>query len=297
MDSIKQRDETMKSFFSSLGQRQHLMSLSLASSAFLLLQANSCSQPTATKLFKALRDCSSSQILTADSILYFGPTNAPIGTIYQVEKSGFDPLYSGLKITGNPPRPEMVIPIAFGVCKYDGKSGFDFTASLNVSVSPLPASGDISNDFKTAKITKMTADQVGWEVLNKGEYKKALIASKDVYSQISSQDVVASVALLKVKDYSSSLQITNGDTAALHAKYKDGPIGQALKGDISAAVQLQWTSDNTLTISIADETTIGGVLRKIDKGHVASGSKRSEFFGPSVGTDGDIVVVRSVKIN
>jgi hypothetical protein len=160
------------------------------------------------------------------------------------------------------------------------------------TTEPLAWLGEFESVLtQTAHCT--TNPVMNFSLLYKFPYQQALTSDSVVYSQIAAKDVVVSVALLKVKGYSAQLQLTNGDTAGLHAKYTNGPVSKALTGSLTAAVDLKWNSDTTLTISIADETTLGGVLRKINKGTIASGSTSPQFFAASIGTDGALVKLNS----
>lgn len=242
--------------------------------------------------FVSLRRCASSRIQPSDQILYFGPTNLPIGTIYEKVSSGFDPSWRGTAITGEKPDSSIVEPPSYGSCTYKGKSSIDLKAAFGVNLDPIPVGGELSTDFKNAKVIDMTADQFGWETLYKGPYRELIKKNTNIYDDISKRQTAAAIALLKVKGYKVTLQVSNQDAVGLKAKYKNGPLPKGLTGDISADVGIQWTSDNTLALLIRDETAVAGVMREFDKGQLQSASGNESVFGANVAGDRQTVRLR-----
>ncbi len=235
---------------------------------------------------QALKKCAGSRIQPSDHILYFGPNNIPIGTIYEKVEDGYDASWRGTEITGDAPPSSIVEKPAYGNCSFKSKSSIDLKAAFGASIEPLPVGGDLSSDFKSAKVIDMSADQFGWETLYKGPYRDLLLKKTNIHNDIVQRDAAATIALVKVKGYRVTLQVANDAATSLKTKYKNGPLPKGLTGDIDANVGVQWTGDSTLVLVIQDETTIAGVMRSFNKGQLQSSSSAEDFFSSNVAEDG-----------
>jgi hypothetical protein len=259
------------------------------------LSGSKCS-PTSMDAIKALRACSASAIQASDSIAYFGPNNVPIGTLYQKEGSGFDPLWKGTQITGNPPAADMVSEPDYAKCASNTSAKVDLKLTFGASASASPLSGSVSNDFSHSAVSAVTADSIGWEVLFKGPYQAALLTNSTIKNDIASRDAYVTVAILKVKGYSVDYKVNTQDTASAQAKYAP-PSGHVQIGQFNGGVDYSWSSDGTLTFTVTAETNIGGVMRAVNKGVVASASTTSTLFGAAVGKDADSVSITKPWLN
>jgi hypothetical protein len=249
--------------------------------------------PTSRDAVKALRNCGGNAIQTAGSIVYFGPNSIPIGTIYEKEGSGYDPLWKGTTITGDPPPADMVQAPDYAACTSNSNVKVDLKLTFGASATTAPISGSLSNDFTNSSVLNVTADAIGWETLYKGPYQSALVSNTNVKNDISSRDAYVTIAILKVKGYSVDYKISSQDTASLQAKYAP-PSGHVNVGQLTGGLDYTWSNDGTLSFKAPDQTNIGGVMRAINKGAVASASSTSDMYGASVGNDGDRVTVKGM---
>jgi len=242
--------------------------------------------------YQALVKCAANRLQPKDNILYFGPTSVPIGTIYSGSNGGYDTIWRGTRITGEPPKVDMVEQPSYGKCTYNGKNSIDLKAAFSLATRPLPASLEVDADLKNARVISMTADQFGWQTLYKGQYNEELTKSGSIQQDVNQNERFASVALLRVKNYNVTLDVSNANTAGLKAKLKDGPLPKNLVGDLGAEGSITWKNESQLVLTISQETTVGGVLRPFAKGQVQSGASEEKIFADSVGAPGATVQLR-----
>ncbi len=240
---------------------------------------------------EAIKKCASSGIRPTDSIVYFGPTGSPIGTIYEkVAADTFDPLWPGTMFTGEKPPKKIVEPPVYGNCTFNNVSSIDLKMAFKISANPIPASAGVSNDFKNSKVVDMKAQAFGWQILYKGPYKDLVKAKQSAVDDINLGNRWSCLALLKVKGYSVTLDVSNEDIAALSVKYPNGQI-LGNKTDLGADVSVNWTDHSKLTFIVQEETTIAGVLREWVNGTLTSGSNEaSDGFGDSFVSSNPVLI-------
>ncbi len=251
--------------------------LVLLAFCFLLV---GCEDDAKTAWTNVIKKCADND-LNGKTILYFGPSNTlgPGSVWREGNNGGYYVRYDLEQMSGHEMFINKGVP---STCDGTSTTKFGLKASIGLTSSVVPASGELVNDFKKAKDIQVKASSIAWDNVIEGSYETFVKTAplSAIREDLDKNNRRVLSRALRISGYSATLEFNDSDAIALKGKYSGGlPVG-----DVGAEISTSWSSSNKLTITSTRDFYIAGELVPFKSGGFAA---KGDAFGSPVNVSTD----------